>query len=157
MKDAGMDMTQDKPISASESGKRATGQVTLSTIGDVSVAAAEKVGRVAASGRIRKRWIILFFLALYAVTGWMGVHYLSAAPWVRVFIIPLLPVLVATIVFGWRQKTNARAQDGRFRLKIWQDALDGLGHAAANGVTGHPGKLDKFPGGQSAGFGGHPP
>ena len=130
-----MDMTQDKPISSSESGKRTAGQVTLSTIGDVSVAAAAKVGRVAASGRVRKRWIILFFLALYAVTGWLGVHYLKAAPWVRVFIVPLLPVLVATLVFGWRQKTNARAQDGRFRLKIWQDALEGLGHGAANGVT----------------------
>ena len=135
MKEADVDMTQDRPVSASEAGKRATGQVTLSTIGDVSVAAAEKIGRIAASGRIRKRWIILFFLVLYAVTGWLGVHFLKAAPWVRVFIVPLLPVLVATLVFAWRQKTNARAQDGRFRLKIWQEALEGLGHAAANGVT----------------------
>ena len=38
-------------------------------------------------------------------------------------------------MLGWRQRTNARAQNGKFRLKIWQDALEGLGHAAANGVT----------------------
>ena len=135
MKEVDVDMAQDKPISASESTKRPAGQVTLSTIGDVSVAAADRVGRVAASRRIRKRWIILFFLVLYVATCWLGVHFLKAAPWVRVFLVPLLPVLVATLVFGWRQKTKARAQDGKFRLKIWQDALEGLGHAAANGVT----------------------
>jgi hypothetical protein len=137
-------MTLDKPVSTVESGKRATGQVTLSTIGDVSVAAAEKVGRVAASRRVRKRWIILFFLVLYAVTGWLGVHFLRAAPWVRVFIVPLLPVLVATFAFGWRQKTNARAQNVRFRLKIWQDALEGLGHASANGITAIRANLVSF-------------
>jgi hypothetical protein len=128
-------MVQEKPIPGFEPGKRTPGQVTLSTIADVSAAAADKAGRVAASGRVHTRWIILFFLVLYLATGWLGVHYLRAAPWVRVFIVPLLPVLVATLVFGWRQKTNARAQDGRFRLKIWQDAIEGLGHAAANGVT----------------------
>jgi hypothetical protein len=144
MKEADVDMIKDGAISASEPGKRTAGQVTLSTIGDVSVAAAEKVGRVAASGRVRKRWILLFFLVLFAVTGWLGVHFLKAAPWVRVFIVPLLPVLVATLVFGWRQKTNARVQNGRFRLKIWQDALDGLGHAAANGVTAIRANLISF-------------
>ena len=144
MKEAGADKTQDKAVSVSERGARPLGQVTISTIGDVSVAAAERVGRVAASRRVRKRWIILFFLVLYVATGWLGVHFLKATPWVRVFIVPLLPVLVATLVFGWRQKTNARAQDARFRLKIWQDALESLGHAAANGVTAVRANLISF-------------
>ena len=135
MKEADADKTQDKAVSVSESGKRPTGQITLSTIGDVSVAAADRVGRVAASARIHKRWIILFFIVLYAATCWLGVHFLKAAPWVRVFIVPLLPVLVATLVFWWWQKTKARAQNSKFRLKIWKDALEGLGHAAATGVT----------------------
>ena len=144
MKEADVDKTQDKAVSVSESGKRPTGQITLSTIGDVSVAAADRVGRVAASGRIHKRWIILFFLVLYVATGWLGLHFLKAAPWVRVFIVPLLPVLVATLMLAWRQKTKARAQSGRFRLKIWQDALEGLGHAAANGVTAIRANLVSF-------------
>ena len=144
MKEADADKTQDKVVSVSASGKRPTGQITLSTIGDVSVAAADRVGRVAASRRVRKRWIILFCIVLYVATGWLGVHFLKAEPWVRVFLVPLLPVLVATLMLAWRQKTMARAQDGRFRLKIWQDALDGLGHAAANGVTAIRANLISF-------------
>jgi hypothetical protein len=135
MNEADAVKTPGEAASATEGGKRATGQITLSTIGDVSMAAADKVGRVTASGRVHKRWSILFFIVLYAATSWLGVHYLKAAPWVRVFMVPLLPVLVATLVFWWRQKTNARTQDSKFHLKIWKDALEGLGHAAANGVT----------------------
>ena len=144
MKEADADMTQGKTVSTSESGRRPVAQITLSTISDVSVATAERVSRIAASGRMHKRWIILFFIVLYVATGWLGVHFLKAAPWLRVFLVPLLPVLAATLMFGWRQKTKARAQDHKFRLKIWQDALDGLGHAAANGVTAIRANLVSF-------------
>jgi hypothetical protein len=135
MKEADTARTPDKPGATPEGGKRATAQVTLSTISDISLAATERVGRVKASKHIRKRWIFLFFFVLYGATSWLGVHYMKAAPWIRIFIVPLLPVLVATLVLWWRQRSNARAQDNKFRLKIWQDALEGLGHAAANGVT----------------------
>jgi hypothetical protein len=144
MKEPDAARSQDKPGGAPESGNRPPAQVTLSTIGDVSVAAAEKVGRVTASGRLRVRWIILFFIVLYGATSWLGIHYMKAVPWVRIFIVPLLPVLVATLLLWWRQRANARSQDHRFRLKIWQDALEGLGHAAANGVNAIRANLVSF-------------
>jgi hypothetical protein len=134
----------DKAGGTPESGERRSAQVTLSTIGEVSVATAEKVGRVTTSGRLRARWIFLFFIVLYGVTSWLGIHYMKAAPWVRIFIVPLLPVLVATLLLWWRQRTNARAQNHKFRLKIWQDALEGLGHAAANGVNAIRANLESF-------------
>ncbi len=134
----------DKSGAAPESGKRPIAQVTLSTISDVSVATTEKMGRVAMSGRVHARWIILFFIVLYGLTSWLGIHYMKAAPWVRVFIVPLLPVLVATLLLWWRQRIKARAQDHKFRLKIWQDALESLGHAAANGVNAIRANLASF-------------
>jgi hypothetical protein len=119
--------------SASE---REVSQVTLSTIGDISVAAAETLGRVwRAPQKVRSIPILGFFILVYLVSCWLTVLAFKAAPWFRAFCVPLFPVLIATLAFWWSQRWRVRAQEWRFKLKVWQEALQSLGHEAANAAN----------------------
>lgn len=116
--------------------KREAGQATLSAIGDVSVAATEAVGRVAAAPR-RTRWLLIFgFLLLVFFAGsLMAIYTHMSAPWVQAFIAPLPLVLIAALVFWRRQVWKFRARDWRFKEKVQQDALNSLAHETANGLN----------------------
>src|SRR5574337_613343 len=78
--------------------RQEVGQVTLSTIRDVSLAAREAVERAGEPSR-RLRWlpVLGFFLLLYVASCWLALSWLKSALWMHVFLVPLLPVLVATL------------------------------------------------------------
>ena len=115
--------------------KRFESQATLSAIGDVSVAATEAVGRVAAAPR--RRWLALyaFLLLVYVVGSAVAVYTYVSAPWVQMFVAPLPLVLIAALVFWRCQVWKRRAQDWRFREKVRQDALNSLAHEAASSLN----------------------
>jgi hypothetical protein len=116
--------------------KREASQATLSAIGDVSVAATEAVGRVAAAPR-KTHWLPIFgFLVLVYIAGSvMAIYTHKSPPWVQVFVAPLFLVLIATLTFWRRQVWKFRARDWRFKEKVQQDALNSLAHETANGVN----------------------
>ncbi|MDR3673917.1 MAG: hypothetical protein P4N24_00400 [Acidobacteriota bacterium] len=116
--------------------KRPESQATLSAIGDVSVAATDAVGQVAAAPR-RTRWLpIIGFLMLVLIVGSFAAIYAhKSPPWVQVFVAPLPLVLIALLAFWRRQVWKFRALDWRFKEKIRQDALNSLAHATSNGLN----------------------
>jgi hypothetical protein len=116
--------------------KREVAQRTMSTIGDVSVAASEALNQAeAAPQELRPRPLVLFALLLYVAS--VGIAWLLAGTslWVRVVLTPLFPVACAAIAFWRRQTWKFRAKDWRFKLKIWEDALDSVSHEAVNTVN----------------------
>jgi len=121
---------------AQRQSKREASQVTLSAIADVSVAATDAVGGVAAAPR-KTRWLpVAAFLLLVYIAGSMAAIYTyKSAPWVQVFVAPLLPVLIAALAFWRRQVWKFRAGDWRFKEKVQQDALNSLAHETANGLN----------------------
>jgi predicted lipid-binding transport protein (Tim44 family) len=121
---------------AQRSSKREASQATLSAIGDVSVAATEAVGRVAAAPR-KTRWlpIIGFLLLVYIAGSMMAIYTHESPPWVQAFAAPLLLVLIATLAFWRRQMWKFRACEWRFKEKVRQDALNSLAHETANGLN----------------------
>ena len=125
--------------------KRGDSQVTLSAIGDVSVAVAESVGHVA-SGPRRTHWLPIFgFLLLVYVAGaWAAIYARDSAPWVKAFVLPLPLALIATLAFWRRQAWKFRARDWRFKEQVRQDALNSLAHETANGVNGIRANLAGF-------------
>jgi hypothetical protein len=125
--------------------KRVESQVTLSAIGDVSVAATEAVSRVAAAPR-KTRWLPIFgFLLLVYIAGaWVAIYTLKSPPWVQAFVAPLPLVLIATLEFWRRQVWKFRARDGRFKEKVQQDALNSLAHETANGMNAIRANLTGF-------------
>ncbi len=116
--------------------KRAESQVTLSAIGDVSVAATEAIGRVAAAP-LQTRWlpIYVFLLFTYVTGSLVAIYTYESAPWVQVFITPLPLVLIAAVEFWRRQVWKFRAQDWSFKEKVQRDALNSLAHETANGLN----------------------
>jgi signal transduction histidine kinase len=116
--------------------KRVESQVTLSAIGDMSVAATEAVGRVAAAPR-RTRWLPLigFLLLVYIAGSLVAIYTLKSEPWVQAFVAPLPLVLIAALAFWRRQVWKFRARDWRFKEKIQQNALNSLAHETSNGVN----------------------
>lgn len=116
--------------------RREPGQVTLSTISEVSVAADETLSRVKTTSRVAP-WIAVlsFFLLVYVASCALAIYALKSAPWMRVFLAPLLPVVVATLAFGWRQRWKARSRDLKSELQTWRNAAGSLGHEASNAVN----------------------
>jgi len=134
-------MTESTKVSLGGDGahgrsKREESQVTLSAIGDVSVAATEAVGRVAAAPR-KTRWlpIFVFLLLVYIVSSLVAIYTHQSLPWVRVFVAPLPLVLIASLEFWRRQVWRFRARDWRFKEKAQQDVLNSLAHETANGLN----------------------
>jgi len=116
--------------------KRAESQATLSAIGDVTVAATEAVGRVAAAPR-RTRWLPIFaFLIFTYLTGCLAAVYAHpSAPWVQAFAAPAVLALIAALTFWRRQVWKFRARAGRFKLIAKQAALNSLAHETASGLN----------------------
>jgi hypothetical protein len=116
--------------------KKEVGQVTLSTIADVSVAATAAMRSVSnAPGRIRWLSIVGFLFFIYVVTCAVSVYYFKAEPWRRAFLLPLFPVVVATLAFWRRQSWKFRTRNLRFRLRILEDALASLGYETASAAN----------------------
>jgi hypothetical protein len=145
-------MRQDEPANPKNSqaasapiAKREPGQVTLSTIGDVSVAAGEAMSQVSKTPQATRWWPILgFFCLAYLASGGLTVYFLRSDPWVRAFLVPLFPVLIATVAFWWRQRWKFRAKDREFKAKVCQGALVSLSHEAANAVNAIRANLTAF-------------
>ena len=116
--------------------KHEPAQVTLSTIGDVSVATADALAALDQPSP-EKRWkaILAFVAVLYVLSAGLAWLLVDARAWVRMLLVPLFPVLAATAAFWWRQRWKFHAKEWQFKLKIWEDALDSLGHEAVNAVN----------------------
>ena len=121
---------------AQRESKQEESQITLSAIGDVSVAASEAVGRAAAAPR-KTRWLPIcgFLLLVYIGGSWVAIYTLKSPPWMQAFVTPLLLVIIAVFAFWRRQVWKFRARDWRFQEKVKQDALNSLAHETANGVN----------------------
>lgn len=116
--------------------KREASQVTLSAIGDVSVAVTEAVGRVAAApGKTRWLPIFGFLLLVYIAGSLVAIYARESPPWVQAFVAPLFLVLIATLAFWRGQVWKFRAGDWRFKEKTQQEALNSFAHETANGVN----------------------
>ena len=132
-----------KPSQASPAGdgtqglpKRVESQVTLSAIGDVTVAATEQVGQVTPAPHRTHGFRILAFLLLAYLTGVLvAIYTRQSAPWVQAFVAPLPLTLIAALAFWRRQVWKYRARDWRFKEKARQNALNSLAHETANGVN----------------------
>jgi hypothetical protein len=125
--------------------KREISQVTLSTLGDLSVATTDSIDRVAAAPRTTRWFPILgFFLLVYVATSLVTLFSFKCDPWVRAFLTPLFPVLVATASFWWRQRWKLRARDERFKSKVWQKALGSLSHEATSAANAIRANLTGF-------------
>jgi len=130
---------------AEATSKREPSQVTLSAISDLSIAATDAVGRV--SGAPRKiRWlpILGFLLLVYVVSSFVAIYTLKSEPWVRAFLTPLVPVLIAWVAFWRRQAWKFRSQEWKFQEQARQNALNSLAHETANGVNAIRANLTGF-------------
>ena len=116
--------------------KRVESQVTLSAIGDVSVAATEAVTRLAAAPH-KTRWLPLFafFFVAYVAGCAVAIYTFKSDPWVQVFVAPLVLALMAGLAFWRRQVWKFRTLDWRFKERVQVDALNSLSHATANGLN----------------------
>lgn len=117
--------------------RRDVAQVTLSTLGDVSVAASDALTAVAPVPK-HTRWIpiLLVGAATYGVSvgfAWWVLQSLS--PRASFAVIPLVPVLIAMAAFWRRQRWKFRAREWQSKLKMWEEALDSLGYEAINAVN----------------------
>jgi hypothetical protein len=110
-------------------------QVTLSVIGDVSVAASEAMGISEAPKVVSWRTPVLFFFLVYLLslgTGWLV---RGGAPLSAVALVALGPVVLATIVF-WRCRVwRFRAKTWKRHSEILEEALFSLRYEAANAAN----------------------
>lgn len=121
---------------AGRESKKEASQVTLSAIGDVSVAAAEAVGRVAVAST-KTRWlpILSFLFSVYIAGSLTAIYAHNSKPWVQVFVAPLVLVLIAVLAFWRRQVWKHCARDWQFKEKTRQDKLNSLAHETSNGLN----------------------
>jgi hypothetical protein len=125
--------------------KREISQVTLSTPGDTSVAAADSIDRAAAAPRATRWFPILGFSVLvYVATCFVTLFSFRSDAWVRAFFNPLFPVLLATAAFWRRQRWKFRAKRERFKSKEWQSALGSLSHEATSAANAIRANLTGF-------------
>ena len=122
--------------------KLAISQTTLSTVGDLSVAATDSMGRVTDAPHAT-RWfpVVAFFLVLYVATCVVTVFSFQRDSWFRAFFAPLLPVLVATATFWWRQRWKLRAKSVRLNS---ENALGSLSHEASSAANAIRANLSGF-------------
>jgi hypothetical protein len=130
---------------AGSASTRDSSQATLSAIGDVSIAAADAVDRISAAPR-KTRWLSIlgFLLLVYIASCLVAIYTLKSAPWVRAFLAPLAPALIAVFVFWWRQIWKFRARDWKSREQARQNALNSLAHETANSANAIRANLTGF-------------
>jgi signal transduction histidine kinase len=124
---------------------REASQATLSAIGDVSIAAADAVDRISAAPR-KTRWlpVLGFLLLVYVASCFVAIYTLKSAPWVRAFLAPLVPVLIAAAAFWRRQTWKFRSRESKLKEQARQNALNSLAHETANGVNAIRANLTGF-------------
>ncbi len=112
-------------------------QVTLSTLGDVSVAASDALTAISVASK-RTRWISILFVAAVSYTASVALTWKivgTFSPEIAVVVIPLFPVSLVAVVFWWRQRWKFRARQWQSKFKMWEEALDSLGYEAINAVN----------------------
>jgi hypothetical protein len=116
--------------------KREISQATLSTVGDISLAAADSIGQ-ARPAPLATRWLSIlgFFLLVYVATCLVTLFSFRRDPWIRAFLTPLFSVLFATAAFCWAQRWKFRAKSESFKLKAQQNALGSLSHEASSAAN----------------------
>jgi hypothetical protein len=125
--------------------RREISQATLSTLGDLSVATTDSIDDAAAAPQATRWFPILgFFFPVYLATCLVTLFSFKRDPWVRAFLTPLFPVLVATATFWWRQRWKFRAKGERFESKAWQKALGSLSHEATSAANAIRANLTGF-------------
>ncbi len=104
-------------------------QVTLSTIGDLSMAATSSADPHTREGRVQ-RWaaILVFLVVVYFAICLATLLSFKRDPLVRAFLIPLFPALIATAVFWWRQHWKLRAKRAALKSKTLKNAFGSLSH-----------------------------
>jgi len=131
MKDMGNQPDQGNP-----SPKRESAQVTLSTIGDISVAAAEAAGNIRqASVRGRIAAMLAFGSLAYGLTAAVMYQVVRNGGNARWWLHALLPAFVASLAYLWGQRWKARAREERRKLKAWQNTLEAVSYEAANSAN----------------------
>jgi len=134
MTDAQRIRDEATPDGAGSARKEPT-QVTLSVIGDVSVAASEAMGISDAPKAVTWRTSALFFLLAYLFSLWAGWLVRGGASLSTIALIVLGPVALATIVF-WRCRVwRFRARTWKRQLEIMEEALFSLRYEAANAAN----------------------
>jgi len=116
--------------------KQENSQTTLSTLGDVSIAATDSLGR-AGSALQTINWfsIVGFFFLIYFASCLASLLSFQLDRRVLTFFTPLLPVLVATAALWARQRSALRARHERCKSAKWQNALGSLSHEAASAAN----------------------
>ena len=115
---------------------REAGQTTLSAIGDVSMAATGALGSAtAASWKLRGLAILGFVIFTYLISTLAVLLTWKSAPWVRAFIVPLCPMLIAALVFWRVQVWKARSREWQRKEHARHDDLNSLLHVTANGLN----------------------
>ncbi len=118
------------------SSKHETGQATLAAISEVSIAATDAVDQIAAAPR-KTSWLPIagFLLFAYVASSFSVIYTLKSEPWVQAFLTPIIPALIAALVFWRCQVWKFRSREWRGKEKARHDALNSLAHEAANGVN----------------------
>jgi hypothetical protein len=120
---------------SSEGSRKEPTQVTLSVIGDVSVAASEAMGISEAPKAVTWRTSALFFILTYALSVGVGWLVRGETPLSAIAIVALGPVILATVVF-WRCRLwRFRAKTWKRQLEIMEEALFSLRYEAANAAN----------------------
>ncbi|GEM_PF-489286 len=119
----------------SEETRKEPTQVTLSVIGDVSVAASEAMGISEAPKAVTWWTSLFFFLLAYAFSLGAGWLVRGETPLSTIALIALGPVILATVVF-WRCRLwRFRAKTWKRELEIMEEALFSLRYEAANAAN----------------------
>lgn len=125
--------------------KREVSQVTLSTIGDLSMAATNSIDRVN-DARRPTCWlpILGFLLLVYIATCFATLYSLKSDPKVRAFLTPIFPAIIATLTFWWRQRWKLRARGASLKMRAWQNAFGSLSHEATSATNAIRANLTGF-------------
>ncbi len=123
-------------VPVARAANRDLGQATLSTISEVSVAADETLSHTKPPSRGPRGLAVLgFFLVVYIASCWLAITALKSAPWMRVFLAPLAPVILATLAFALSRRWKFLARKLKSDQQGTRNAVGSLGHEAANGVN----------------------
>jgi hypothetical protein len=130
---------------AAATSKREPSQVTLSAIGDLSIAATDAVDRVSAAPH-KTRWlpILGLLLGVYIASSLVAIYTLKSTPWMRAFLAPLVPVSIAVAAFWRRQAWKFRSREWKFQEQARRNTLNSLAHETANGVNAIRANLTGF-------------
>lgn len=125
--------------------ERGVSQVTLSTVGDLSLAATDSLANKVPA-RLAARWLptLAFLLLVYIVVCLATLFSFKSAPAVRAFLTPVFPALIAAFTFWWKQQWKRRARRANAKLRASQSALGSLSHEATSAANAIQANLTGF-------------